>query len=104
MNFASNTAPFASTRPSRVAPIHRTVGWRTCCWISVMTLPVLASYQRRFSSSVTKPSWTIRWPDKSSGSTSPRFSRQRRSKAASSLPTIIRASEPPMKQQRFAKL
>jgi hypothetical protein len=104
MNFASNTAPFASTRPSRVAPIHRTVGWRTCCWISVMTLLVLAWYQRRFSSSVTKPSWTMRWPDKSSGSTSPRFSRQRRSRAASSSPMMMRASEPPMKQRRSAKV
>jgi hypothetical protein len=36
-------------------------------------------------------------PDKSSGSTSPRFSRQRRISELSSLPMIIRASEPPMK-------
>ena len=97
MNFASNTAPLASTRPSRVAPIHRTVGCRTCRWTSVMTWPVFASYQRRLSSSVTKPSWTMRLPERSSGSTSPRFSRQSRSRAASSLPMMIRASEPPMK-------
>jgi hypothetical protein len=35
--------------------------------------------------------------DRSSGSISPRFSRQRRSRAASSSPMMIRASEPPMK-------
>ena len=29
MNLASNTAPLASTRPSRVAAIHRSAGWRT---------------------------------------------------------------------------
>ena len=29
-----------------------------------------ASYQRRFSSSVAKPSWTMRLPDRSSGSSS----------------------------------
>jgi NAD(P)-dependent dehydrogenase (short-subunit alcohol dehydrogenase family) len=30
MNFASNTAPVASTRPSSVAPIQCTAGWRIC--------------------------------------------------------------------------
>ena len=39
----------------------------------------------------------MRLPERSSGSASPRFSRQRRIKAASSLPMMIRASEPPMK-------
>ena len=58
---------------------------------------MLASNQRRFSASVANPSWTIRLPDRSSGSTSPRFSRQRRNRAASSSPMMIRASEPPMK-------
>ena len=61
-----------------------------------MTCPVLASYQRRFSSSVTKPSWTMRLSDRSSGSTSSRFSRQRRGSAASLSPIMMRASEPPM--------
>src|SRR5580700_8531671 len=42
------------------------------------------------------PSWTMRLPDRSSGSTSPRFSRQSRTRATSSLPITIRASEPPM--------
>ena len=42
------------------------------------------------------PSWTMRLPERSSGSTSPRFSRHRRSRAASSSPMMIRASEPPM--------
>ena len=63
-----------------------------------MTLrPVLRSYQERLSSSVAVPSCTMRLPDRSSGSASPRFSRQRRTRAASSLPMMIRASEPPMK-------
>ena len=47
------------------------------------------------------PSWTMRFPDRSSGSASPRFSRQSRSRAASSAPMMIRASEPPMKCRRF---
>jgi hypothetical protein len=51
---------------------------------------------------VAKPKWTIRLPDRSSGSTSPRFSRQRRSKVAWSSPIMIRAFEPPMKQLRFS--
>jgi hypothetical protein len=40
-------------------------------------------------------------PDRSSGSTSPRFSRHRRIRAASSLPMMILASEPPMNSRRF---
>ena len=52
MNLASNTAPLASTRPSSVAAIQRRAGCRTCRWTSVMTCPVLASYQRRLRSSV----------------------------------------------------
>jgi hypothetical protein len=40
-------------------------------------------------------------PDKSCGSASPRFSRQRPIRAASSLPMMIRASEPPMKERLF---
>ena len=42
----------------------------------------------------------MRLPDRSSGSASPRFSRHRRSKAASSPPMMIRASEPPIKERR----
>ena len=64
-----------------------------------MTCPVFASYQRRLSASVTTPSWTIRFPERSSGSASPRFSRHSRIRAASSLPMMIRASEPPMKER-----
>lgn len=30
------------------AASQRTVGWWTCFWMSVVTSPVLASYQRRF--------------------------------------------------------
>jgi hypothetical protein len=51
-------------------------------------------------SSVTAPSWTTRLPDKSSGSTSPRFSFHSRTRAALSSPMMIRASEPPMKYRR----
>src|SRR5262249_30859537 len=43
----------------------------------------------------------MRLPDKSSGSTSPRFSRQSRSSASSSSPMMIRASEPPTNERRF---
>ena len=100
MNLASNTAPVASTIPSRVAPIQRFTGCRTCRCTSVTTWLVLRSYQCRLRSSVTTPSWTIRLPDRSSGSTSPRFSRHSRSRAASSSPMMIRASEPPMKERR----
>ena len=39
MNLASNTAPLASTRPSRVAAIHRTAGCRIRRWTSVIDLP-----------------------------------------------------------------
>src|SRR5262249_62169235 len=66
-----------------------------------MRRPVLRSYQVRLSSSVAVPSCTMRLPDRSSGSASPRFSCQRRIRVASSLPMIIRASEPPMKERRF---
>ena len=55
MNLASNTAPLPSTRPSSVAAIQRSAGCRTRRWISVMTCPVLGSYQRRLRSSVTDP-------------------------------------------------
>src|SRR6266571_388424 len=96
MNLASNTAPLSPTMPSRVAPIHRFTGWRIRRCTSVTTCPVLRSYQSRFRSSVTRPSWTIRLSERSSGSTSPRFSRHRRWRAASSSPMMIRASEPPM--------
>ena len=44
-----------------------------------------------------EPELDERLPDRSSGSASPRFSRQRRCRAASSLPMMIRASEPPIK-------
>jgi hypothetical protein len=40
--------------PSRVAPIHRTVGCLTCRWTSVKEWPVFASYQRLLSSSVAQ--------------------------------------------------
>ena len=86
MNFASNTAPVALTMPSRVAAIQRMTGCWTQRCTSVTSWPVLRSNQRRLSSSVARPSWTIRLPERSSGSASPRFSRQSRSRAASSRP------------------
>src|SRR5262249_24791082 len=62
----------------------------------------IRSYQERLSSSVAAPSCTMRLLDRSSGSASPRFSLQRRTKAVSSLPIMIRASEPPMKKRRLS--
>src|ERR1700676_5483104 len=94
MNLASNTAPVPATVPSRVAPIHGSTGCRRRCWTHSTVCPVLRSYQCRLRASVTSPSWTMRLPDRSSGSTSPRFSRQRRLRAASSLPMMTRASDP----------
>src|SRR5215813_10393389 len=101
MNLDSKTAPVASTVPSRVATIQGMAECLTRRWTSVTCRPVLRSYQVRLSSSVAAPSCTIRFPDRSSGSASPRFSCQRRIRAASSLPMIIRASEPPMKECRY---
>ena len=63
-----------STRPSRVASIHRTLGWRTCRWRSAIR-PELASYQRRLRSSVARPSCTKRLPNRSSSCVSPAFRR-----------------------------
>ena len=63
--------------------------------------PVFLSYQVRFRLSVTLPSCTMRLPDRSGGLASPRFSRHRRTKAASSLPMMIRTSEPPTKERRL---
>ena len=45
MNLASNTAPVASTMPSRVAAIQRTTGCCTRRWTPVRTWPVLRSNQ-----------------------------------------------------------
>src|SRR5262249_45052762 len=104
MNFASKTAPVCSTMPSRVATIQRITGCWTRCCTCVMTCPVLRSNQCRLSGSVTRPSWTMRLSERSFGSASPRFSRHRRNKAASSLPIITRASEPPMKLRRLRRL
>src|SRR5262249_14713777 len=97
INLDSKTAPVAPTMPSRVAAIHGMAECLTLRWTSVTCRPVLRSYQVRLSSSVAAPSCTMRSPDRSSGAASPRFSRQRRTRAASSAPMMIRASEPPMK-------
>src|SRR5215831_15631800 len=100
MNLVSNTASIPSTTPSRVAAIHGMAECLTLRWTSVTRHLVLRSYQQRLSSSVAAPSCTTKLPDRSSGSASPRFSRQSWIRAASSLPMMIRASEPPMKVRR----
>src|SRR5208337_849965 len=87
--------------PSIVAAIQRFTGCWTPRWTSATMRPVLRSYQARLSASVATPSCTTRLPDRSSGSTSPRFSRHSRISAASSGLIIIRASEPPMKSRRL---
>src|SRR5438093_7491811 len=102
MNLASNTASVPSTMPSRVAAIQGMAECLTRRWMSRTCRPVLRSYQERLSSSVALPSCTMRLPERSSGSASPRFSRQSRSKAASSSLMMIRASEPPMKELRLS--
>src|SRR6516165_2238936 len=101
MNSDSKTAPVPSTMPSRVAAIQGMAECLTRRWMSVTRRPVLRSYQERLSSSVAEPSCTMRLPETPCGSTSPRFSRQRRIRAASSLPMMIRASEPPTNPWRF---
>src|SRR5262245_59531667 len=93
MNLASNTASVPSTIPSSVAAIHGIAECLTRRWTSRICRSLLRSYQERLSSSVALPSCTMRLPDRSSGSASPRFSRHRRTRAASSLPMMIRASE-----------
>ena len=55
MNLASNTAPLASIIPSRVAPIQRLTGWRTCRCTCVTVLLLLRSYQCRLRASVAVP-------------------------------------------------
>ena len=102
MNLDSNTASVPSTMPSSVATIHAIAECLTRRCTSRTCRPVLRSYQERLSSSVAEPSCTIRLPDRSSGSASPRFSRQRRTRAASSLPIMMRASEPPMNERRLS--
>src|ERR1700730_9475417 len=102
MNLDSNTASVPSTMPSRVATIQAMAECLTRRCTSRTCPPVLRSYQERLSASVAEPSCTMRLPDKSSGSISPRFSRQRRTKAASSLPMMSRESEPPMNERRLS--
>ena len=63
--------------------------------------PSIGFVPARLSFSVTTPSWTMRLPERSSGSASPRFSRHSRRRAASSSPMMIRASEPPINERRF---
>src|SRR5262245_32224573 len=104
MNLASNTAPVPSTTPSRVATIQGIAECLTRRWTPVTCRPVLRSYQLRFSSSVAAPSCTMRLPERSCGSASPRFSRHRWTRAASSLPMMILASEPPIKERRSTNL
>jgi hypothetical protein len=81
---AVRSAPEPVTTPSSVAAIHWMTGCFTRLWTFVIAWPVLRSYQVRLSSSVARPSWTMRLPERSSGPTSPRFSCHRRIKAFSS--------------------
>src|SRR5262245_46897124 len=99
MNLASNTASVPSTIPSRVAAIQGMAECLTRRCTSRTCRPVLRSYQERLSSSVALRSCAMRLPERSSGS--PRFSRHRRRREASSLPMMTRASEPPMKARRL---
>ena len=78
----------------------RITGCSTRRCTAVTTRPVLRSYHCRLRASVATPSWTMRLPERSSGSASPRFSPQRRTRAASSVPIMMRASDPPMKPRR----
>ena len=50
------------------------------------------------------PSWTMRLPDKSSGSASPRFSLHSRINAVSSVLMMTLASEPPMNRRRSSRI
>src|SRR5262245_41529506 len=102
MNLASNTASVPSTIPSRVAAIHGMAECLTRLCTSRTCRPVLRSYQERLSSSVALPSCTMSLPERSSGSASPRFRRHSRTRAASSLPMMLRASERPMKELRLS--
>jgi hypothetical protein len=104
INLASNTTSVPSTIPSRVAAIQGIAECLTRRCTSRTCRPVLRSYQERLSSSVTAPSCTTRFLDRSSGSASPRFSCQRRIRATSSAPMMMRASEPPMKVRRSTNL
>src|SRR5262245_21059158 len=72
INLASNTASVPSTMPSKVAAIHGIAECLTRRCTSRTCRPVLRSYQERLSSSVVLPSCTMRLPDRSSGSASPR--------------------------------
>jgi hypothetical protein len=63
-------------------------------------LPRAALVPAPLSSSVVLPSCTIRFCEKSSGATSPRFSSQSRISWSSSSPMMMRASEPPIKARR----
>src|SRR5262249_38363853 len=86
------------------APTHGAPGCGTRCWTHSIVGRVLLSYQWRLRASVTRRGWTMRLPDRSSGSASPRFSRHRRTRPASSLPMMILASEPPIKERRSTNL
>jgi hypothetical protein len=100
MNFASNTASRSLTKPSKVAATYRWTGCWIQRWTSLTTRPALRSYQARLSASVATPSWTMRLPDRSSGSAAPRFSFHSRINGASSGLMMIRASDPPMNCRR----
>src|SRR5580704_51977 len=65
MNLASYTATVSVTMPSRVATMNERTGCFTLVWTAVMACLVLRSYQARLRSSVTTPSWTMRFAERS---------------------------------------
>src|SRR5262249_11413829 len=73
INLASNTACVPSMIPSRVAAIQGIAECLTRRCTSRTCWPVFRSYQERLSSSVALPSCTMRFPERSSSSASPRF-------------------------------
>jgi hypothetical protein len=84
MNLASNTASISSTVPSRVAAIQGMAECLTWCWMLETRRPVLRSYQViEFLSG--DPEVDNEVAGQVLRLTSPRFSCQRRIRAASSL-------------------
>ena len=103
MNLASNTAPVASTMPSRVAAIQRTTGCCTRRWTAVRTWPVL----RSIPLPVERLGHDAELDDKVAGEILrldlAAFLAPQPKQGGSSSPMMIRASEPPMKRRRSAE-
>ena len=100
MNLASNTAPAGSTSPSSVAAIHLFTGMLNPPLTSLTVLPVLSLVPPPVKLFCHVAELNDQVVGQVLGSTSPRFSRQSRSKLSSSSPMMIRASDPPMNERR----